>query len=151
MLKPRVYLDTTVPSALLDERTPERLALTKGFWVLARDQYELLISELVVQEIENTPDDERRSRLLEAVRGLESLSGGEEAGALAGEYVAAGIFPVGYTSDALHVAIAVVHRVPILASWNFEHLVKRRTRLEVNYLSERLGYPTLDIVSPAEL
>lgn len=32
MLKPKVYLDTSVISALFDERTPERQSLTKSAW-----------------------------------------------------------------------------------------------------------------------
>jgi len=32
MLGPRVYLDTSVPSAYWDDRAPERQELTKRFW-----------------------------------------------------------------------------------------------------------------------
>jgi hypothetical protein len=31
-MKTNIYLDTTIVSALFDERTPERMAQTKQFW-----------------------------------------------------------------------------------------------------------------------
>ena len=31
-MKTKIYLDTSVISALFDERTPERLAMTSDFW-----------------------------------------------------------------------------------------------------------------------
>jgi hypothetical protein len=33
MTKPKVYLDTSVPSAYFDERAPDRQRLTQRFWV----------------------------------------------------------------------------------------------------------------------
>jgi hypothetical protein len=50
LLKTNIYLDTTVPSALFDKRTPERMAQTKQFWDHISD-YTVFISELVLNEI----------------------------------------------------------------------------------------------------
>ena len=52
-MKTKVYLDTSVVSALFDERTPERLTMTSNFWSKLSD-YEVFISELVVEELEKT-------------------------------------------------------------------------------------------------
>jgi hypothetical protein len=49
-MKANIYLDTTVVSALFDERTPERIAQTKQFWKHIND-YNVFISELVIDEI----------------------------------------------------------------------------------------------------
>ena len=62
-----------------------------------------------------------------------------------------GIFPEKYTSDANHVAIAVVHGIGYLASWNFRHLVKVNTRREVNLVNALEGYNPIEIVAPPEL
>ncbi len=49
----RVYLDTSVLSALYDERTPERLELTKTAWENLKD-YDVYVSDLVVEELNAT-------------------------------------------------------------------------------------------------
>ena len=59
--------------------------------------------------------------------------------------------PEKYTSDANHVAIAVVHGIGYLASWNFRHLVKVNTRREVNLVNALEGYNPIEIVAPPEL
>ena len=48
-------------------------------------------------------------------------------------------------------AIAVVHQIPLLASWNFTHLVNIKTRRLVNLVNALLGHGQIEIVSPPEL
>ncbi|MCL0057874.1 hypothetical protein M1N05_02255 [Dehalococcoidales bacterium] len=47
---------------------------------------------------------------------------------IAGEYIRHGAVPEGYPEDAYHIAIAVINGVDCLLSWNFKHIVRRRTR-----------------------
>jgi len=146
-----MYLDTTVPSALLDARAPERQKLTRQFWDSASNAYRLCVSELTAEEIEETPDPERRRQLWQLVEPLESLRVTDEAEQLADSYVVQGIFPEKYRSDALHLAVATVHGIRFVASWNFRHLVKVATRDRVNFANLTSGYAELDIVTPAQL
>ena len=60
--KIRVYLDTSVISALFDERNPERKSLTEAFFAEIGN-FETFISEITVAEIERTPDMELRSKM----------------------------------------------------------------------------------------
>ncbi len=53
----KMYLDTSVISALFDDRNPERQALTEEFFSRI-DIYDVYISELTIAEIESTPDQE---------------------------------------------------------------------------------------------
>ena len=62
-----------------------------------------------------------------------------------------GLIPIKYRNDALHLAVAVVHDVDAVVSWNFEHLVRLATRLGVNGLNKMLGYRDIEIVSPEEV
>lgn len=82
---------------------------------------------------------------------VELLPVTEEAQQLAKRYVADKIIPARYLPDALHIATAVVHNIPILVSWNFEHIVKHRTRVEVNRINQTMGYPTIDLCTPEEV
>jgi predicted nucleic acid-binding protein len=62
----RVYLDTSVISALFNERNPERKSLTKAFFEEVGN-FEAFISEITVAEIERTLDIALRSKMKEAV------------------------------------------------------------------------------------
>jgi len=151
MRKVKIYLDTTVPSAYYDERAPDRQRLTQQFWTERLADFEAVISTIVLLEIRDTPDAEKRAKLEKLVSGFEVLAFDEEAYNLAQEYVRREIFPEEYTSDANHVAIAVVHGIGYFVSWNFRHLVKVSTRREVNLVNALKGYGTIEIIAPPEL
>lgn len=151
MNRPRVYLDTTVPSAFFDDRAADRQRLTQEFWADRLPTYEAVISSLVLAEIRGTPDAARRKAIEDMVKDCVVLDFTEEADRLAQEYVSRGIFPAKYIADANHVAAAVTNGVGYLASWNFKHLVKVKTRREVNLVNSLNGYGTIEIVAPPEL
>lgn len=151
MIKAKVYLDTTVPSAYYDERAPDRQRLTRQFWTERLPDFEAVLSTIVLLEIRDTPETEKRAKMEQLVSGLAVLVFDEEADGLAQEYVRRGIFPEKYTSDANHVAIAVVNGVDYFASWNFRHLVKVGTRREINLVNALKGYGPIEIVAPPEL
>jgi hypothetical protein len=46
---------------------------------------------------------------------------------------------------------AVVYSIPILVSWNFEHIVKLKTKVEINRINREHGYPQIGISSPQEV
>ncbi len=60
MRRPSVYLDTSVISALFDERTPERQTLTEEFWEKIQD-YDMYLSEITEKEMEAASDTEREN------------------------------------------------------------------------------------------
>jgi predicted nucleic acid-binding protein len=150
MGKLKIYLDTSVFSAYYDERVKTRSEQTKIFWQKLVE-YEGYISQIVLDELGAVTDDELRRRLMDLTKGFETLNIDSEAEALADQYIKRGIFPEKYRDDALHLAVATVNDVDILISWNFEHLVKRKTRLEANLANSLNGYKSIDIIVPPEL
>jgi len=56
-MKNKIYLDTSVISALFDERTPERLSMTSALWLKLND-YEVAVSEknIIPVEIISPPE-----------------------------------------------------------------------------------------------
>lgn len=147
----RLYLDTTVPSAHIDARAPDRQRLTQEFWQDRLPSYEPVISALVIGEIRDTPDPEKRRHLEALVEPFLSLPVTLEAEGLADQYVFRGSVRDKFRDDALHVAIAVTHQIGLFASWNFKHLVKLQVRREINLINAILGYGPIEIVSPPEL
>lgn len=113
--------------------------------------YEVVISEMTVAELERHPDEVRRTEFLNLIRPFTVLPVTPEAEALADEYVARHVFPLVARADAVHVAVATVHGAGILASWNFRHMVRLRTRQLLAAINPLLGYPVLQIVSPLEV
>ena len=151
MKKAVVYLDTTVPSAYFDDRAPDRMRMTQAFWRNADSRFSMVLSEIVLAEIEATRNEKLRANMLGLVADIERIEVDQEAQILAQEYVDKKVFPERYFSDGLHVAVAVVHRIEYLVSWNFSHLVKVNTRREVNLINALKGYGSLEIVAPPEL
>lgn len=151
MEKTKVYLDTTVPSAYFDAKAPDRERLTKAFWVGRLPDFNPVISNIVLAEIRDTPDEKKQRKMEQLVQGMEKLAFNEEADKLAEEYVRRGVIPEKYGSDANHIAIAVVNGVRYLVSWNFKHIVKVSTRREVNLINALLGYEGIELLAPPEL
>ncbi len=116
------------------------------------NNYHILISDLVIKEIEATGDNKIREELINIVKDFQLLSSkDDEIRLLANEYVYNGIIPVRHINDAVHIAIATVNSIDILVSWNFEHIVKLKTKREVNVLNVLLGYNSIEIIEPAML
>ena len=149
-MKLKLYLDTSVISAIFDDRHPDRRRETEVFWDL-REAYEFTTSSLAQDEVLSTPDAERRHQMTDLMQDLTLVSITDDAQILADLYLERGIFTPALRNDALHVAAAVVSRQDILVSWNFKHLVNRRRRALVNQVNVVHGYPTIEIISPPEI
>lgn len=59
---------------------------------------------------------------------------------LAGMYVSEGIIPEKRLNDALHIAAATVNDLDVIASYNFQHIVKRKTVTMTEVINLREGY-----------
>ena len=148
--KMKVYLDTSVISALFDERNPERKSLTEAFFSEI-ENFETYISVITVAEIERTPDLELRDRM----RGMKSqfslLSVTDEVEWLAKEYVRYGAVPESYPEDAYHIAIAVINEMDYLLSWNFRHIVRRKTKDIIRMVNTLNRLRQIEIMTAGEL
>lgn len=149
-MKLRVYLDTSVFSALFDDRVMERKEATVEFWN-RKDEFEISTSELARQELDQTNDSALRLKLKKMLEGCAVHPLNQDMRDLAQHYVASGVFTPVMFNDALHVAAAVFTRQDILPSWNFKHLVNRRRRAMINELNVTRGLPMIEIVAPPEI
>lgn len=144
----RLYLDTSVPNAYFDEKNLYRQEITRQFWSRLKD-YDVLISDLVIREMKATGNKKLRNELTELVKHFELLSTkSDEIRLLAERYVSEGIIPVRHIEDAVHIAVTTVNSLDVLVSWNFEHIVKLKTKREVNAVNVLLGYNPIEIIEP---
>lgn len=149
----KLYLDTSVPSLLFSPDDLEKQAVTKTFFerIGRSKDHQLYVSYLTMEEIQNTPDTEKRELIKVVVDNFPVLEFNQEAAELANRYLKEGIIPLKYRDDALHLALASVNNMDILVSWNFDHIVRLKTKHGVVGINTLLGYKVIDIISPQEL
>ena len=143
-------MDTSVISALFDDRNQARKHVTEGFFAII-DQFNTYTSSITISEIHDTPDEIKKRKMRNACNKFTILNLSPDVEALTRDYIAQGIFLDKYRNDAYHVAFAVIHEMDYLVSWNFKHLVKERTRKLVNVINAQNKYSSIFIVTPAEV
>ena len=151
MKKESLYLDTSVPSAYYDARVKERQESTIKFWKDVLPNYKVYVSEITVKELDNIKDETLKGKFRDLTKDFKVLKVNKNIRDLAEVYIDKGIFPEKYIDDALHVAIASYYEISYLISWNFQHLVKVRTRRSVKLVNSLEGIREIEIISPQEL
>jgi hypothetical protein len=154
-MKPRLYLETTIPSYLVARRSRDlRLAAdqetTEEWWETRRQDFELFISQAVVREV-SRGDASFAAGRLEHLRGLPLLPRTAAASALITHLLASDIIPAVAEDDAVHIGLAAAHGMDYLLTWNCRHINNHhiRGRIEQACAAFDLGCP--DICTPAEL
>jgi predicted nucleic acid-binding protein len=154
MPKPRIYLDTTIPSAYHTTRTDadsvERRATTRRWWDAAVGLSELVISDVVLQELADGRPEQARLRL-ELVKGLRRLRSGPAELTTALIYVRHKVMPGNPLGDALHLAIASHHQCDVLLTWNYHHLANPNKLDRIRKLNAGMGLSLPRILDPEQL
>jgi predicted nucleic acid-binding protein len=146
----RLYLDTSVISALFDETNPDRRALTRSFFE-ETSRFDVSISDVTIAEINRTPETALLEKMKSVAAGFSVIELSNDAERLAKEYLKHGAIPGSYPEDAYHIAVAVVSNLDFLLSWNFRHLVRRKTRDIVRMVNTLNGLRQIEIMTPAEI
>ena len=154
-MKPRVYLETTIPSYLTawPSRDLVRAAhqqITRDWWDRRRAEFELHISQVVLRECQ-AGDATAAAERLKILQDLPLLEQTEEATRLAQALVDRVPLPERAAVDALHVAIAVVHGVDYLLTWNCTHIANATLRDPIESVCRENGYEPPAICTPDEL
>lgn len=153
--KAKVYVETSLVSYLVARRSRDlfieaRQQLTVEWWENQRDQYELFISEAVLQEARQGDADEITKRL-DALAGIPILVVTDEALRLANELIKQGTLPAKAAVDAVHIAIATVHKMDYLLTWNCKHIANAHVRKMAGRFFRSIGYEPPVICTPEEL
>lgn len=145
----RFYFDTSVFGGVYDVEF-EELSL-QLFERVKAGHIICVYSELTVGELNIAPETVKNffTNLPEAY--LEFVSVTDESLELARAYVAEKV--VGHTSfdDCVHIALATIHKVDILVSWNFKHIVNVYRIRGYNSVNLKSGYLTIEIRSPKDI
>ena len=149
MKVPTLYLDTSVIGGHFDAEW--RDATRELFRQAGAGLYRLVTSVVTAREILGAPPEVREHFAATFADPAQIHELTDEAELLARAYLAAGVVPPKYADDARHVAIATVHGLGVIVSWNFHHLANLRREAGFNAANLLQGYPQVRIVSPLEL
>lgn len=154
-MKPRVYLETTIPSLLTARPSRDLLIAgqqqaTRDWWLERRLRYKLFISGLVLAESRrgDAAAAKARDEVLASCNVLEYTAAAKQ---LAREILAAHLLPSKAAVDAAHIAVAAVHEVDFLLTWNCRHIANATIVDKVRAAIAAAGYAPPVICTPLEL
>jgi predicted nucleic acid-binding protein len=150
-----VYLETTIPSYLVARRSRDPIirgqqAATLEWWKNHRHRHEIFVSEFVAIEA-GRGDPALAQARLKLIARLPRLSATQPVRELAGEIVRAGLVPATAVMDAAHIAVAAVHGMDFLLTWNCTHIHNVATIRRIEALCVRLGTPCPVVCTPFDM
>lgn len=154
-MKSSVYLETTIPSYLTawPSRDLVRAAhqqITRDWWQKRRIKFELYISQVVVREC-LAGDATAAAERLKVLHDLPLLEQTDAATQLAQILVDQVPLPDRAAVDAIHVAIAAVHGMDYLLTWNCTHIANATLREPIESICRANGYEPPTICTPDEM
>lgn len=154
MAKPRVYVETTIPSFYLEARTtPDIVARrewTRRWWAEAEHRYELVTSTAVLDELASGPTARSVERL-NLVQSLPLLPIVAAIAEIVATYIKHKLMPADPGGDALHLALASYHNCDFLVTWNCRHLANANKFGHIRRVNTLLGLHVPVPVTPLEL
>lgn len=150
-----IYIETSIASYLTsrpsrDLRAAAWQQTTAQWWEQERRKYGLFTSELVLAEAQDGDADAAQRRLA-ALNGIPLLGVTDGAKNLARRLIAEGAVPQHAEADALHIAVASVHAMDYLLTWNCRHIDNAAAKPIVRSVCAVAGYPCPEICTPLEL
>jgi predicted nucleic acid-binding protein len=139
-----VYVETSILSYLTARPSRDLLAaahqqVTREWWDGRRKRFEVFISPLVEREARRG-DPAAAQRRGAALHGLAMLEIVEDAYDLAAALISEGALPPSAEDDATHIAMAAVHGIDYLLTWNCRHIDNAETKPIVRSICATHGY-----------
>ena len=153
-MKPKAYVETTIVSYLTalpsrDLVVAAHQQVTRDWWS-TRETFELFVSQSVLDEA-SAGDATAAALRIAALRDLVLLDLSADATLLAAELIRDGGVPEKAKIDALHIAVASVHRMDYLVSWNCTHIANATMRGRIEAICRGAGFDPPVICTPLEL
>ena len=154
-MAPKIYLETTIISYLAarpskDLITAAHQQVTHDWWQNRRRDFDLFSSQLVIQE-SSAGDASVAQTRLQLLSDISLLQVNEDCVSLARALVEKGPIPEKAAVDALHIAIATVHGMDYLLTWNCKHIANAEMQTAVSRICRSAGYEPPVICTPEEL
>jgi len=135
-MKQKVYVETTVIQYLISYVSEDlvktaKQRLTQQWWKKHQPHRSVHVSKWVLDEIDQDRRELAPQRKAFATS-LPQLAEAQEAYGLAARLIRAFYLPEDLHADAMHIALAAVHRMDVLLTWNQTHMANIWTRDKLN-------------------
>jgi hypothetical protein len=154
-MRPTVYLETTIPSYLTawpsrDVLRAAHQQITREWWKRRRASFRLFTSTLALDEVA-VGDPLAAQERMRVMQKLPLLEVNDAVASLTGYLLKAGCIPAKAATDAAHLAVATVHGMDYLLTWNCRHINNGEILRSVAGICARHGYVPPMVCTPEEL
>jgi predicted nucleic acid-binding protein len=154
-MKEAIYIETSVISYYTSWPSRDIIVLahqeiTRQWWAKALKRFEVYISEVVVEEA-RAGDPVAANKRLECISGYQNLELNERVEKMAQIYADQLNIPAKAIRDAAHMAVASVHNIDYLVTWNCTHLANAEIIKRLIKINKRHNIGTPIICTPEEL
>jgi hypothetical protein len=136
----RIYIESTIPSYVVARPAHNivqaaRQQITQEWWEVKRGEHELFVSQVVLDEIAfgDTTMVPLRMDLVQEIPLLELTNDVRE---FARKVLGSGLLPRESDRDAAHIALATVHEMDLLLSWNCRYVANAAIQTRLRRLAE---------------
>jgi len=126
------------------------LEITRRWWETRRSQFTLYISQVVLDEAVQG-DTEMASKRLEILQSLSVLELTDTIEDLGMQFLTRSNLPAKASDDAIHIAVATVHGLDYLLTWNCKHIANAQIQKKLTEICRDFGYKLPTICTPYEL
>ena len=126
------------------------LEITRRWWDTRRSQFTLYISQVVLDEAAQG-DAEMVLKRLEILQNFPVLELTEAVQALGAQFLIRSNLPPKASDDAIHIAVATVHGLDYLLTWNCKHIANAQIQRKLAAVCLDFGYKLPTICTPYEL
>lgn len=149
------YIETTIPSYYTARSArsilqASRQLATREWWDGGCSGFDLVTSTETLNESGEGDSGMAKARL-GLLRGIRILPVTEAAAGLARPLVSSGLVPAIASPDAVRIALASVHGIDFLVTWNFKHIANPDIRERMRTTINEAGFLMSVMCSPEEL
>ena len=153
-MKPRVYIETTIPSfyheTRRDPKMVSRREWTQEWWKKYASKYELVTSDAVLEELQSGNYPSKRSAL-SLIRKIDLVHINETVLDIVDAYIAHHVMPKDPRGDALHLALASYYKCDYLLTWNCKHIANTNKQNHIRVINTILNLHIPSLITPLEL
>jgi len=149
----KIYLETTVFNYYFDIERDAHDDTVKLFKEIQAGKYEAYTSTYVIDELEETKEEPKRSNMLALITkyNITVFAASGEAQYIADIYIKEGVIPATKRHDALHIAVSTINNLDYIFSFNFQHINRIKTKNMTSVINLREGYKPITITVPSEV
>ncbi len=148
-MKQKIYIDTSIVGGFFDQEFQDDTK--KLFGRLEKGEVIFVVSNLLDLELAKAPGRVRELLFNYSSDKFQRVELTMEAMELADQYIEENVVGKSSLEDCRHIALATIHKVDVLASWNFKHIVNLSRIKGYNAVNLKNGYSLIEIRNPKDL